>query len=125
MGVLDADRVRAALGVRLADRFLQYATRPQPGERGRLLIRIDEHVAGARGDAALATRIANACRLLVLRADDEPEVDARAAIVGAVRYFVDTYDLAPDDAPRGYDDDAKVVDYVIDAVAPDLARVGG
>jgi hypothetical protein len=124
MGVLDADRVRAALGVRLADRFLQYATRPQPGEPGHLLIRIDEHVAGARGDAALAARIAMACRLLLLRAD-EAEVDARAAIVGAVRYFVDTYDLAPDDAPRGYDDDAKVVDYVIGAVAPDLARVGG
>src|SRR5262245_41252618 len=107
MGLLDADRVCAALGTRLGERFLQYATRAESGEPGHLLIRIDEHVAAARGDAGLAGRIAVACKQLLIRAG-ELEPEAARAVMGAVRYFVDTYDLARDDAPRGYVDDVQV-----------------
>ena len=122
MGVLDGDRVRAALGDRLGERFLQYATLPDLGEPGRLLIRIDEHVAGARGDVALAARIATACKLLLLRSEIAT-FDEACAIIGAARYFVDTYDLARDDEPQGYVDDAQVVNYVLAEVAPELPKI--
>ena len=122
MGLLDTDRVCAALGTRLGERFLQYATRAESGELGHLLIRIDEHVAAARGDDGLAGRIAVACKQLLIRTGDlEPE--AARAVMAAVRYFVDTYDLARDDAPRGYVDDVQVVNYVLSNVAPDLPPV--
>jgi len=117
---LDPDRVRAALGTRLGDRFLQYATPPGPGEAGRLLVRIDEHLAAAaRAEAAGADRLARACKRLLLRLEGA-DADTAAAIVAAARYFVDTYDLARDDGPDGYADDAQVVEYVIAEVAPDL-----
>jgi hypothetical protein len=123
MAHLDPARVRAALGTRLGDRFLQYATPPEPGETGRLLVRIDEHLAAA-APAALpsADRIARACKRLLLRIDGA-DPDSAKAIVAAARYFIDTYDLARDDGPDGYADDAQVVDYVIAEVAPDLAKV--
>jgi hypothetical protein len=123
MGLLDADEVRAALGERLGDRFLQYAGRPDLGEAGHLLIRIDQHLATVRvGDVALAHRIALACKQLLVRADGA-EPDAVRAIVAAARYYVDTFDLSRDDQPDGYVDDALVVDYVLGRVAPDLPRV--
>ena len=115
MGLLDVDRVRAALGPRLGDRFLQYATPPEAGEPGRLLIRIDEHVAGARGDVALAARVGMSCKRLLLRVDSA-DAEQACAIVAAVRYFVDTYDLARDDEQYGYVDDAAVVDYVTESL---------
>jgi hypothetical protein len=115
MGLLDPDRVRAALGPRLGDKFLQYATPPGADEPGRLLVRIDEHVAGARGDVVLATQIALACKRLLLRVEGAAP-DEACAILAAARYFIDTYDLARDDGPRGYVDDAAVVEYVTAAL---------
>lgn len=128
MGVLDADRTRAALGDRLAARFLQYAVTTAGADAERFLVRVDEHLAemlhaaDRRGDpATLAQQIATTCKRLLLRwGDSEPE--ARAAIVGAVRYFLETHDLSRDDEALGLDDDAQVVDYVVAAVAPELSR---
>jgi hypothetical protein len=127
MGVLDPDRARAALGDRLADRFLQYAHDDGDDGAQRLMLSIDEHlrdVLHSPGNGDLATRIARTCKRLLLRhRDAEPE--ARAAIVGAVRYFLETHDMRRDDERQGLDDDLRVVDYVAAAVAPDLAPVAG
>ncbi len=115
MSVLDPERARAALGTRLGDRFLQYAARGSADEARELLIHIDEHVALVRARAgadALADRISVACKRLLMRAE-ATAAEERAAIVGAVRYFLDTYDIQRDDQPEGFADDAQV-----------LARVG-
>jgi hypothetical protein len=133
-GILDAAHVAAALGPRLAERFLQYAVEPADGERGELMLRIDEHLAQMRraaerrnpaapdhaGVDALATL---GKRLLLRLGDAAASADTRAAIAGAVRYFIDTHDLERDDAPLGLEDDALVMNYVVSEVAPELARV--
>jgi hypothetical protein len=126
MGVLDPDLARAALGERLASRFLQYAAAGDEAGAQRLQLSIDEHLAeilAGRTDHALAARIATACKRLLLRWHDAAP-DARAGIVGAVRYFLETHDLHRDDQKLGLDDDAQVVSYVVAAVAPDLGPVG-
>ena len=129
MSVLDRSRVAAALGERLADRFLQYAHVPADGEPQGLLFSIDAHLAEVQRAATrwpdadrhfeVVERVAGLCkRLLVLclAMDD----DGRAAVVGAVRYFLDTLDLERDDQPFGFGDDAQVIDYVVREVAPEL-----
>jgi hypothetical protein len=126
VGVLDVERVRAELGPRLADRFLQYATAPEPDEAQRLLFHVDEHMVlmARRGgaDPERGKALASRCKHLLLRYfDASPEV--RAAIAGAVRYFIDTHDMDRDDGPLGFVDDAQVMNYVIRAVAPDLEPV--
>lgn len=126
MSAVDRERVVAALGARLADRFLQYAH----GEPGGLMVRIDAHLAEVRRAAErwseaersfeLVERTAAQCKRLLAR---WPTLDdgGRAAVVGAVRYFLDTHDLERDDEPAGFVDDARVVAYVVGEVAPDLA----
>ena len=131
VSVLERAHVAEALGERLADRFLQYAHVPAAGEAQGLLLSIDAHLAEVRRAAnrwpdaerhfELLERVAALCkRLLVLSHAMDP--DSRAAIVGAVRYFLDTLDLERDDQPFGFGDDAQVVDYVVREVAPELAR---
>ena len=125
MGILDVDRVRAELGPRLGDRFLQYATAPDEKEAYRLLVHIDEHLAHMTlpgGDLPLPRALASRCKRLLMRYD-ESGPEERAAIVGAVRYFLETHDLERDDGPSGFDDDAKVMNYVVEGVAPELGRV--
>ncbi len=133
MAVLDAERARAALGQRLADRFLQYARWPTEEEALRLGIHIDEHVASVRraagrregdtiADLRTADLIASACKRLLRQLPGAPP-DHQAAIVGAVRYFLDTHDMERDDEPLGFADDAQVVNYVLAAVAPDLPLI--
>ena len=133
MSVLDRDRVHSTLGQKLGDRFLQYAHEPAGDEAQTLLVRIDAHVAevrqvasskagGSRVDLKLADTIAAACKRLLVRIDRCP-ADGQAAIVGAVRYFLDTHDIDRDDGPRGFADDAEVVNPVQGFVAPDLPRI--
>ena len=127
-GILDATRVRAALGSRLADRFLQYTSEPDDAERRGLLLRIDEHLAqmhraaARRGDGqpdvARGGEMAATCKRLLLRCPVHGE--ACAAIVAAVRYFIDTHDLERDDEPHGFDDDEQVLSFVVAAVTPEL-----
>jgi hypothetical protein len=134
MSVLDPERVRATLGQRLGDRFLSYAHEPSGDDVEVLARRVDAYVAevrrsaasragGARIDVHLADAVAAACRRLLSRIGTCPP-DGQAAIVGAVRYFLDTADVDPDDVPRGFVDDAEVVNHVQAFVAPDLRRIG-
>jgi hypothetical protein len=128
MGILDATRVRAALGSRLADRFLQYTSEPDEAERRALILRVDEHLAqiqraaARRGDGqpdvARGGEMAAACKRLLLRCPVHGE--ACAAIVAAVRYFIDTHDLERDDEPHGFDDDEQVLSFVAEAVSHEL-----
>jgi hypothetical protein len=126
VSALDRERASAALGERLADRFLQYASDDAHG----LLFRIDAHLAEVRRAAVrwpeserhfeVVERIAGQCKRLLGRVQTLDD-DGRAAVVGAVRYFLDTHDLERDDEPLGFGDDALVVDYVVREVAPDLS----
>jgi hypothetical protein len=126
VGILDVDRVRAELGPRLGDRFLQYATAPDEEEAHRLLVHIDQHLAHMTrhlgGDLPLPIALASRCKRLLMRYD-ESGPEERAAIAGAVRYFLETHDLERDDEPSGFDDDAKVMNYVVEGVAPELGKV--
>ena len=132
MSVLDPERVRASLGQRLGSRFLQYAHEPAGDDAQNLSGRVDTYVAevrrsssragGSRIDVRLADAIAAACKRLLSRIDRCPP-DGQAAIVGAVRYFLDTHDVDPDDAARGFADDGEVVNYVQTFVAPELPRI--
>jgi hypothetical protein len=130
VSVLDRSRAADALGERLADRFLQYARPPEEGEPQGLLLSIDAHLAEVQRAARrwpdaerhfeLVERVAGQCKRLLLRSH-ELDADGRAAVIGGVRYFLDTLDLERDDEPFGFGDDAQVVDYVVREVAPDLA----
>jgi hypothetical protein len=132
MSVLDPERVRIALGQRLGDRFLKYARAPAGDEVPALLKRVDAYMAevgemassrgGSRIDLRLAEAIATSCKRLLSRIDRSPP-DGQAAIVGAVRYFLDTADVDRDDGARGFADDAEVVNHVQAFVAPDLPRL--
>ncbi len=133
MSVLDPERVRASLGQKLGDRFLKYAHEPGGDEADSLLQRVDAYVAevrkvasmksgGSRIDVRLADNVAAACKRLLARIDQCP-ADGQAAIVGAVRYFLDTHDVDRDDDARGFIDDAEVVNHVQGFVAPNLPRI--
>lgn len=127
MGVLDVERVRAELGPRLADRFLQYATPLDEDEAQRLLVQIDQHLAviaprARQADLIQASALASRCKLLLMRFA-RSGAEERAAIAAAVRYFLDTHDLERDDEPAGFGDDARVMNYVVEAVAPELGQV--
>jgi hypothetical protein len=115
MGVLDPERARAVLGERLAGRFLQYASPGDDGDLRLMQLRVDEHLADVLGrglgEVELANRIAASCKRLLAGAGGRT-ADERAAILGAVRYFVETHDLMRDDERLGLEDDARVVDYV-------------
>lgn len=133
MSVLDPERVRTALGQRLGERFLKYAHQPAGDEVQTFLQRVDAYAVevrrlasskgGSRIDVRLADAVAAACKRLLARIDRCP-ADGQAAIVGAVRYFLDTNDVDRDDAARGFADDAEVVNHVQSFVAPDLPRIG-
>jgi hypothetical protein len=134
MSVLDPERVRATLGQRLGERFLRYAHEPSGDDIEVLGGRIETYIAevrrstssragGGRIDVRLADAVATACKRLLSRIGTcAPE--GQAAVVGAVRYFLDTDDLDADAAPRGFVDDAEVINYVQSFVAPDLSRIG-
>ena len=134
MSVLDPERVRATLGQKLGERFLKYAHQPGGGDEAESLIRrVDGYVAevrtlassragGSRIDVRLAEAVATACKRLLARIERSPP-DGQAAIVGAVRYFLDTNDVDRDDGGRGFADDAEVVNHVQSFVAPDLPRI--
>jgi hypothetical protein len=132
MSVLDPERVRATLGQRLGDRFLKYAHEPAGDEVQVLLQRVETYMTtvrerassrgGSRIDLGLADTIAASCKRLLSRIDRCP-ADGQAAIVGAVRYFLDTADVDRDDEVRGFVDDAEVMNHVQAFVAPDLPRL--
>jgi len=119
---------------RLGERFLKYAHQPGGGDETESLIRrVDGYVAevrtlassragGSRIDVRLAEAVATACKRLLARIERSPP-DGQAAIVGAVRYFLDTNDVDRDDGGRGFADDAEVVNHVQSFVAPDLPRI--
>ncbi len=129
---LDFEHARATLGAFIAKAFLT-ETEALPPEKITFLARgIDEHLGIVRRAAAssspsidlqLAEQIGSACHALLGRYEqlDEP---SRAAIVGAVRYFVSSEDS--DDDLRsvfGFEDDARVVNYAIDFTKANVPRL--
>jgi hypothetical protein len=119
---LDAAHAAQTLGDHLARRFLQHATPLAEGEVEGLMIRIDQHLSYVRRvgpDPELADTIGRTCKGLILRMTDL-NLDGRAAVVGAVRYFLETLDMDSDLKPHGLADDALVLNYAIAVTGLDV-----
>lgn len=72
-----------------------------------------------RVNVALAHEIARRCELL-LELYDQRDVESRRLIIGAVRYFVSDEDAVGDASfATGFDDDARVVNYVLEQLEID------
>ena len=74
-------------------------------------------------DVRLADELAGACKVL-LRMYDGFDEHARAAVVGAVRYFVTSRDADNDlRSAHGFDDDVKVVNHVIEVTGSGITPI--
>jgi hypothetical protein len=117
---LDPEDTREALGPVIADILLQHATALPPEEAIALTALIDGHLERVESEApgerlvGLANELAATCRAMLKRYADL-DVPGRAAVVGAVRYFVRAWDAENDlRSPHGLEDDARVINYVIE-----------
>jgi len=126
-----ASRVRSELGDAVGGVFLKLVEVVPPEEAARLAGLIDRYMEDVRRalaepaliDASQASHIAASCKALLALYEDLDE-SGRAAVVGAVRYFVRRVDADDDlESPLGFDDDAVVVNIVIDLVGADVPKV--
>lgn len=132
--LLDEDTLVAALGETIG-RFLAANAAPDPGDdasgqAGRVQEylrflqdhqRLEAHArATANLDLETARKIGEAYRALLHEARGE----AAALVVAGLRYFVSPYDAVSELEDRsGFEDDRKVVNYVIDATGSSVAKV--
>ncbi len=127
----DPDQATDRLGAELAEVFLELAETLSPEDTEELVPEIDEHLEQVREalsgneflDVELAEQIAAACRALLGVYGDLD--DARqAAVIGAVQYFLHVEDADDDfDSVIGFEDDAKVVNYVIELTGEEIAPI--
>ena len=130
-GVLDRERVLAELGETIGESFLGHCEELGEEDVQELLPHIDIHMEATfksrsldgSTDVWLAQRLVDACKgLLEHYPDLEP--DQRSAVVGAVRYFIQARDVENDlESEDGFLDDARVVNYVIEAMDLDMPYV--
>ncbi len=129
---LDEERARHVLGDDIAAIFLDHAEVVPLAEAERMVPLVNVHLEAAHKirtsmipdvDVRLAEKLASACLELL---KDYPGMDdrSRAAVVGAVRYFMQAGDATDDlSSGEGFKDDAQVVNYVIEITGADLERV--
>jgi len=129
---IDRERAIGALGAEVAELFLDLAE-PLPVEAAlKMAEAVEQHLVQVRVEVAkaelldleLGQQVAEACKALL---DLYGSLDqaSRAAVVGAVRYFVQQQDVDQDlGSVLGFDDDALVVNYVIELIGQDVPRVG-
>ena len=132
--MIDLDEAHAAdaLGPDVAEIFIQHTECLSPEAAAELVPLVDVHLEATHKirasmvpgiDVGLAVRITDACKELLSR---YPEMDerCRAAVVGAVRYFMQARDAEADlDSEGGFRDDAQVVNYVIGLTGADVKPV--
>lgn len=129
---LDEDRARNVLGEDIATIFLDHAEVVPLEEAERMVPLVNVHLEAAHKirtsmipdvDVGLAERLASAC-LGLLKIYPGLDDRSRAAVVGAVRYYMQASDANDDLSSReGFQDDAMVVNYVIEITGADLDRV--
>ena len=129
---LDADRARKVLGKDIAGIFLGHAEVVPLEEAERMVPLVNVHLEAAHKirtsmipdvDVRLAEKLTTAC-LDLLKVYPGMNDKSRAAVVGAVRYFMQANDATDDlSSGEGFKDDARVVNYVIEITGADLERV--
>ena len=129
---LDEDRARGVLGDEIASIFLEHAEVVPLEEAERMVPLVKVHLEAAHTvrtsmipdvDVRLAEQLTAAC-LELLRVYPGLSDMSRAAVVGAVRYFMQASDASDDLSSReGFKDDAMVVNYVIEITGADLPKV--
>ena len=129
---LDEDRARNVLGADIASIFLDHAEVVPLEEAERMVPLVSVHLEAAHKirtsmipdvDVGLAEKLASAC-LGLLKVYPGLDDGSRAAVVGAVRYFMQAGDASDDlSSAEGFKDDAAVINYVIEITGADLERV--
>ncbi len=129
---LDEDRARDVLGADIAAIFLDHAEVVPLEEAERMVPLVNVHLEAAHKirtsmipdvDVGLAEKLASAC-LGLLKVYPGMDDRSRAAVVGAVRYFMQASDANDDlSSGEGFKDDAQVINYVIEITGADLERV--
>lgn len=129
--LIDPARARSELGETVAGVFLDLCEAVPAEEAARLtgvVLRYMGEVRRALAEPALiddsqAGQIAATCTALLEQYGKLDEA-GQAAVVGAVRYFVRRVDGDDDmESPLGFDDDAVVVNFVIDLTGTDVPKV--
>ena len=129
--LLDPTTVKGALGEEIAESFLKHAEVLSINDAANLLLEINAHlerieeelVDNAVIDLEAAVKASEACKGLLENYPGLPE-PTRAAVVGAVRYFLDADD-AEDDLSSffGLEDDVQVINFVIEKAGLDIFGV--
>ena len=130
MNLTDPTTAKEKLGEDIADIFLKHAEELSIDATAELMLEVNSYLerieqeltANAVIDLEAATKVSEACKRLLENYRSFPE-PTRAAVVGAVRYFLDTAD-AEDDLSSfdGLEDDVQVINYVI--INADMSSFG-
>jgi uncharacterized membrane protein YkvA (DUF1232 family) len=128
---MDTERAIARLGEPIAKIFIEQAQELEESKISELEPLIDVHMeavyqarsSNAEIDIRLADELAGACKVL-LRMYGSFGTDARAAVVGAVRYFVTSQDADNDlRSKKGFHDDAAVLNHVIELTGSGITPI--
>ena len=128
---IEPEQLRGVLGAAIAECFLQNACVVPVGEVDALRGQVAQHLADVHQalscnefiDIDVAEDIARVC-LALLALYESLEEELRAAVVGAVRYFASQDDAENDfESVIGFDDDVRVINYVIELIGADIAQI--
>jgi uncharacterized membrane protein YkvA (DUF1232 family) len=132
MTALDPQHALEALGPAIARLFLKHSEPLSVEEAWELVPLVDVHLEATHTvrtsmstmiNVRMAEQLVTACKALLALYPDLDE-KGRSAVVGAVRYFMQARDAEADlESESGFEDDALVVNYVIDLTGADIEPV--